>query len=254
MATRPLLMSEGRPLLSSSVPVVGQNDCCMPPSLPSLRVKLETFASYTLMDASTRAPTTLGELWAAGPIVLVFLRRLGCMLCRTRAAEVDEARAAIESQGARVFAISFEFLGEGSDRDGSWTRSGCWGGTLLTDPTKQAYTALFLRRSILSALYPQTRAAYLAAARFRATSNVRGDGLMLGGTFVVDAGGAVLLDHRSAFFGDDAPVGGILKALARTATARRRGLAAPPVPLTKLRPAPREEDCELPACVTMMQD
>lgn len=46
------------------------------------------------------------------------------------------------------------------------------------------------------------------------TGNYSGDGFQLGGTFVIDSDGRVVLDHRARRYGDDASTEDILEALA----------------------------------------
>jgi hypothetical protein len=182
---------------------------------------LTDFADYMLADAATRKPVALSALWEAQPVIIVFLRRLGCQLCRLRAAEVESARRAAAALGAAVVCVTFEFLNTGSDSDGSWSRSGCWGGPLLTDPTREAYRALFRRKTLTDGFYglmdmSTARIRESSARGFGEGANFAGDGLMLGGVFVVDVGGRVLLDQRSRFFGDDVPPDALLDVL-RTA-------------------------------------
>jgi peroxiredoxin len=230
-----------------SVPsVTYSRNCCR--RRPFSRIPLSAFSDYVLHDAVTRKPIPLYKLCLDRPIVLVFLRRLGCQLCRLRAAEIEAARPAIEQAGCYVVAITFEYLGEGSDSDNSWSRSQCWNGPLLTDPTKELYRTLFKRKGFFDNFYGvfdvSTKRIKEAAKRGLADgSNYSGDGFMLGGLIVVDRYtargvkrpsqgqildmdsdienstnsssesnrlGDIILDHRSEFFGDDYPVSDLL--------------------------------------------
>lgn len=47
------------------------------------------------------------------------------------------------------------------------------------------------------------------------TGNFSGDGFQLGGTFVIDTDGTVVLDHRQGFYGDDATNDDIIAAIKR---------------------------------------
>jgi peroxiredoxin len=60
---------------------------------------------------------SFGSLWEKKPVVVVFLRRLGCPICRQYVREVETIRPAIEAVGGSVVCISFEKFGEGSDVD-----------------------------------------------------------------------------------------------------------------------------------------
>ena len=237
-----------RKSVPSSTPSSNRN-CCR--RRPFSKVPLSAFSDYELHDSVTRKPIRLHNLCADRPIVLVFLRRLGCQLCRLRAAEIDAARPAIEQAGCYVVCITFEYLGEGSDSDNSWARSQCWNGALLTDPTKELYTTLFRRKGFWDNFYGvfdvSTKRIKEAAKRGLAEgSNYNGDGFMLGGLIVVDRYiarggqrlsqgqiidmdsderstsidlssqnkmGDIILDHRSEFFGDDFPISELLPIL-----------------------------------------
>lgn len=84
-----------------------------------------------------KAKVTFATLYASRPVLVVFLRRLGCPICRVFAKEVESIREcckilhattvhgpyqrrtgpAIESAGCSAVCISFEHFGEGSDAD-----------------------------------------------------------------------------------------------------------------------------------------
>jgi hypothetical protein len=180
---------------------------------------LASFKDQAIVDARSGAARPLASLWAAQPVVLLFFRRLGCALCRTAALEYRDAVAAVEARGATAVALAFEALGTGSDADGSFEAGGYWPGPLFTIAA-DVFDELFGRKTLFSGLYGalDVSRAKIAAAKARGvTGNFIGDGLLLGGAFVVDKGGAVLVDHRSRFFGDDLRVDDILAALEKAA-------------------------------------
>jgi len=252
--------SESSPLspraASSAAPAAATAASCGCASAAAFH-ELDDFADYELRDAATRRPTTLAALSRGAPLVLVFLRRLGCQLCRLRASEFEAARPAIAQAGGSAVCVTFEFLGEGSDADRSWERVGAWRGALLTDPTRELYRSLFRRKTLLDGSFfglldmSARRAAESAA--FAKEANFKGDGMMLGGCFVLDRGGRVLLDQRSKFFGDDVPIGEVLATLRRAKGAR----ALPPgealVQISDWRQgeelAPALKTCATPQCM-----
>ena len=219
--------------------------------------ELDEFADYELHDAATRRPTTLAALSRDAPLVLVFLRRLGCQLCRLRASEFEAARPAIAQAGANIVCVTFEYLGTGSDQDRSWERVGSWRGALLTDPTRALYRSLFRRKQLLDGFYGllDMSAARVAESKARGLAkdaNFAGDGLMLGGCFVLDRGGRVLLDQRSKFFGDDVPVAEVLAALRRAKGARALPPGEPLVQIGEWRRGdakPTVKACATPLCM-----
>jgi peroxiredoxin len=231
--------------------------CCGCLGGSAQRHELAEFAEYELLDAHTRRATTLAALSRDTPLVLVFLRRLGCQLCRLRASEFEAARPAIAQAGAACVCVSFEFPGEGSDRDRSWQRVGAWRGALLADPSRTLYRALFRRKTFGDKLWglldlSTARMNESTARGFGKDANLAGDGLMLGGCFVLDAGGRVLLDQRSQFFGDDVPIAYVLSALRRAKGARVLPPGEKLVQIGEWRhdeKAPTEKACATPACM-----
>jgi hypothetical protein len=219
--------------------------------------ELDDFADYELLDSETRRPTTLAALSRDAPLGLVFLRRLGCQLCRLRASEFEAARPAIAQAGASCVCVTFEFIGEGSDKDRSWQRVGAWRGPMLTDPSRALYRSLFRRKALFDGFFglldmSAARAAESVARGLAKDANFAGDGLMLGGCFVLDKGGAVLLDQRSQFFGDDVPVADVLATLRRAKGARQLPPGERLVQLGEWRrddKAPAAKECATPLCM-----
>ncbi len=169
------------------------------------RSHLGDFGSIPIKNARTGEASQLSALWAERPVVLVFLRRLGCQLCRVTCVEYSEEVGSVRAAGAEMVALSFEELGKGSDSDGSFEAGGYWRGPLYTVDVS-LYEKLFGRKGLFSGFYglADISKTKLAACTARGvTGNLRGDGFLLGGQFVCAAGGAVVLEKRQAFFGDD---------------------------------------------------
>ena len=96
------------------------------------RPQLTDFGSAPIKDARTGALSQLSDLWARRPVVLIFLRRLGCQLCRVTCVEYSEEAASVRAAGAEMVALTFEELGKGSDSDNSFEAGGYWRGPLFT--------------------------------------------------------------------------------------------------------------------------
>jgi prostamide/prostaglandin F2alpha synthase len=178
-------------------------------------------AALPCEDARTGAALVLGDLWSERPVVLSFLRRLGCQMCRVVAQDMDALRTAeAEPLGADVVCLTFERFGEDSDKERAFDKGGFFKGRVVVVP-KRLYEELFPRRSVLSNLYGVATkgVAQVLESRRRGvdkTANLVGDGFAMGGTFVVDAqaaGAKVLLEKRQRFFGDDATPEELLAAL-----------------------------------------
>lgn len=76
------------------------------------------YADYVLHSAADSTLTIkFGELWATQPVAVIFLRRLGCRICRVYAQEVEDMRLSIENMGGIVVCLTFESFGAGSDAD-----------------------------------------------------------------------------------------------------------------------------------------
>jgi hypothetical protein len=122
-------------------------------------------------------------------------------------------------EALRLACFSFERLGQGSDTDGSFTKGGYYTGDLLHVGQQEVYAPLFGRKGLASAFglgsLISDKSGKLAESKARGvTGNFAGDGMQLGGVFVVDSSGKVLLEHRQKFFGDDPSPQDILEAIA----------------------------------------
>ncbi len=168
-------------------------------------VPLTQFA-HTLV-VNTRDKTdkkALKDLWSEKPTILLFLRRLGCMICRTYAAQMEQLRPLIEKKGGQVICMSFEFFGEGSDEDRSFEKIGFWKGPIYTID-KSVYAELFGRKGLMDGFFGLLDMNKEAVAKSKHTpGNFKGDGFQLGGQFVVNTEGVVVFEHRQKLFGDDA--------------------------------------------------
>lgn len=166
---------------------------------------LLTFSNTLIVNSRNRQEKkALKELWQEKPTILLFLRRLGCPLCRTYAQQMDKLRPLIERKGGQVICMSFEFLGEGSDSDKTFEKFGFWTGPLYTID-KSVYAELFGRKGMMDSFYGLLDMKKEAVEKAKDTpGNYKGDGFQLGGQFVVDTESRVLFDHRQKLFGDDA--------------------------------------------------
>jgi hypothetical protein len=129
-------------------------------------------------------------------------------------------RDRIEAAGGVVLAVGFEKL----DR---MVRGLDWPWPILLDGDHSAYERFGLGRAPLTELLKPTGWMRGYVRELRA-GNVRGavlsrpgnDMLQLGGDFVIDADGMVVLAHPSAEIDDRAPVGALVRALEGAAVKR----------------------------------
>ncbi|MFO0548346.1 MAG: AhpC/TSA family protein [Polyangiaceae bacterium] len=147
------------------------------------------------------------------PTALVFVRHFACPTCTARAFELVERRGEIEALGAVVAIIgvgSLEALRAFSERSGlaGATRRapGEAGVHALTDPSLACHRAAGLARSMSAAVGLRSigRSLGLYVRGFWAARRADdGDVGQLAGVVVLDARGAVRLEHRARFVGDD---------------------------------------------------
>ena len=157
---------------------------------------------------------TLSSLWKEKPVVLLFLRRLGCPICRAYIQELSKAAHLFEQVGVHLVCLTFEAIGQGSDYDRSFEAGGYWRGPLYTID-KSVYQQLFGRKGFFDNFYGLLdidKNAIKSVKDQKIQGNLKGDGFQLGGQFVIDTKGYIHLDHRQKLFGDDAKFVDILQA------------------------------------------
>lgn len=170
-------------------------------------VQVTNFAANRIFDQRVSGRIIkLGDLWAEKPVLLLFLRRLGCAICRNYAQKIQT-----QIKGIQVIALTFENLGEDSDKDGSFMKGGFWTGPLYRID-KNVYHYLFGKKSIFGIL-DIDKESLKEVRENKIPGNVKGDGLTLGGQMLVAPPNHVVFEHRQARFGDDATVEELLTAI-----------------------------------------
>jgi hypothetical protein len=120
----------------------------------------------------------------------------------------------------RVVCLSFERFNEGSDADGGFAKGKFFSGDMYRVPQAEVYAPLFGRKGLLQgfglgSLMSDKSGRLAESSKRGVTGNLAGDGMQLGGLFVVSSSGEVLLDRRQKFFGDDASNEEILAVIAQ---------------------------------------
>lgn len=175
-------------------------------------ITLSTYKNVSVTVASdplTSIP--LRTLWESKPTLFLFLRRLGCALCRSYAKQMDSHRQALEelkihNVNIRVVAMSFEAFGEGSDSDRSFEAGNFWTGPMYVID-KRVYEKLFGRKGLTNSFFgllDMDKDAVAAAKSAGIQGNLRGNGFQLGGQILVDRNGEVVFEHKQKRYGDDA--------------------------------------------------
>ena len=154
----------------------------------------------------------LGDYWADRPVVLVFLRHFGCLLCREHANQLSERYAEITRVGSEVVAI-----GTGNQ----WYAQGFVETERIPYPVLVDDGAVAARAASVRKVDPVTllldpRSIKGALAAHRAGFRVHKSGrrvTQLGATFVIGPGARIHYAHVDAHTADHAPIAEVLAAL-----------------------------------------
>lgn len=191
----------------------------LPPALVSSEV--------TVTDGTT---ATIGALLARGAgeaALLVFVRQFGCAGCSLRMAEL-----LLHLQVLKLASVKVVVVGCGSAAQaGDFSRRLALETHALvvaTDPTQAAQRAAGLLRSHWGAL-GAIATWNLLRAMGRGHSNAwgQGDFFQLGGTFLVDADGAVVAHHEERHLGATLPFGTVVDRALVLAGKRRPDVTLP---------------------------
>ena len=168
----------------------------------------------TLTHIATNSPVPISSLYSpTSPLVLVFLRRWGCSLCRGYAQLLQTSLLpSLTLSHVNVAAVGFER--EGVEGFGPYFPPA----SLYLDPERRAYAALHLQRlpmltGLMALLSSTTRAWNAQVSAMGVTGNFKGDGMQLGGTYIIGAGGEVWFEHVQKEFGDHPTVEQLLQVL-----------------------------------------
>ena len=151
----------------------------------------------------------LGRLWAERTAVLVFVRHFGCLFCRQQIAALGPLRERVRELGAERIVI-----GNGTVEQARLFREETGTSPLFTDPTRQAYCAMEMRRGRRSVFTLGVLRNSIRAWRqgFR-QSGVAGDPFQQGGVVIVAPTGRELYRFISREAGDHPPPSAILTAI-----------------------------------------
>jgi len=160
-----------------------------PPSERARRERRrELMATRTDQDGRT-----LEELSIERPLLLVFLRHLGCTFCREAAADVAEQRAAIEREGV---VPAFVGMSEEDDLAAFLDAYGVGDLPRFSDPGRELYAAFGLGRGTARQLFGARvvrRGLAASAPRWlggegHGVGALQGDGLQMPGVFLLHRG------------------------------------------------------------------
>jgi len=174
-----------------------------------------------LKNAATGESVELQSLWQNQTVVLFFLRRFGCQVCRWTASEISKLEPDLKANGVGLVGIGPEETGLKDFSEGGFFK-----GALYIDEKKKSYKDLgFKRYTALSvvpaALGKKVRDVIAKANALGIQGNFSGDLLQSGGLLIVAKGGEkVLLHFVQDSPGDYVPLEDIGKALGVSSNAQ----------------------------------
>ncbi|XP_072309079.1 prostamide/prostaglandin F synthase [Eucyclogobius newberryi] len=166
------------------------------------------------LKSETGETVELKSLWKDNPVVLFFLRRFGCQICRWMASEISKLEPDLKASGVSLVGVGPEEFGLQEFKEGGFFK-----GAIFVDEKKKCYKDLgFKRYTALSvvpaALGKKVRDVSSKASAAGIQGNFSGDLLQSGGLLIVAKGGEkVLLHFIQDSPGDMVPLEEISKAV-----------------------------------------
>ncbi|XP_034022131.1 prostamide/prostaglandin F synthase [Thalassophryne amazonica] len=177
-------------------------------------VDLVEVGKNLVKSADTGDMVELQSLWNNQVVVLFFLRRFGCQVCRWMATEVSKLEPDLRAAGVALVGIGPEEMGLKEFIEGGFFK-----GSLFIDEKKKTYNDLDFKRYTALSVVPavlgsKVRDAIAKAKAVGIQGNFSGDLLQSGGMLIVAKGGEkVLLHFIQDSPGDYIPLNDISKAL-----------------------------------------
>ncbi|XP_029006994.1 prostamide/prostaglandin F synthase isoform X1 [Betta splendens] len=181
-------------------------------------VDLARVGKNVVKSADSGECVELQSLWQDQPVVLFFLRRFGCQICRWTASEISKLEPNLRAAGIALVGIGPEEVGLKEFKEGGFFK-----GSIYVDEKKKCYKDLgFKRYTALSvvpaALGKKVRDGAAKASAEGIQGNFSGDLLQSGGMLIVAKGGEkVLLHFIQDSPGDIVPLEDISSALSISA-------------------------------------
>lgn len=177
-------------------------------------VNLTSLGANQLKNITTGEMVEIGSLWREQTVVLFFLRRFGCQVCRWMAAEVSKLEKDLKAHGIALVGIGPEETGVKEFKDGGFFK-----GDIYIDEKKQCYKDLGFKRYnainvVPAAMGKKVREIASKASAEGIQGNFSGDLLQSGGMLIIAKGGEkVLLHFIQKSPADNPPLEEITKAL-----------------------------------------
>ncbi|KAJ0068904.1 hypothetical protein NL108_014015 [Boleophthalmus pectinirostris] len=176
-------------------------------------IDLAAIGNNTL-KSETGETVELKSLWKDQPVVLFFLRRFGCQICRWMASEISKLEPDLKASGVSLVGVGPEEFGLQEFKEGGFFK-----GAIFIDEKKKCYKDLGFKRYTALSVVPAALGKKVRDISSKANAagiqgNFSGDLLQSGGMLIVDKGGEqVLLHFVQDSPGDMVPLEEISKAV-----------------------------------------
>lgn len=162
-----------------------------------------------LLDHSGQ-PTALSSLWATRPFVLIFIRHLGCPLCRAHVVEIRDEFQQFEAADCEMAVVAMGDVASVA----AFRAELKLPFRMLADLEQRAYRLFEVPRgSVNSVAGPRVWLQGLKAILSFGAGKITGDTLQLPGSFVIDRHGIIRLAHHASNSADWIPNAELLKAV-----------------------------------------
>jgi alkyl-hydroperoxide reductase/thiol specific antioxidant family protein len=148
-----------------------------------------------LENALTNEGPNLAELSERSPVLLVFLRHLGCVFCRETLADIASRQEFLKERNIRPV---LAHMGQEEDAAGIFRKYGLVDALRVSDPSQDLYRAFGLERGRLWQIFsPVVLWRMLVAGLFRGhgAGMPVGDAFQMPGVFLLHRG-KVIMDFR----------------------------------------------------------
>lgn len=148
------------------------------------------------------------ELWERNGAVIMAVRRPGCFLCREEAAGLSLLKSELDQLEIPLYAVVKEKIGTEVEEFQPYFK-----GEIFLDDKKRFYGPQKRKMMFLGLIRLGVWQNFRRAWKAGFEGNLEGEGLILGGVFVIGSGNqGILLEHREKEFGDKANLTAILEA------------------------------------------
>ncbi len=136
----------------------------------------------------------VSSLWASRPLVLIFIRHLGCPFCRAHVAEIRDEYSQFEAADCELAVVAMGDV----PAVAAFRKDLSLPFRMLADPEQRAYRLFELPRGGFNAVAgPRVWWAGLKAMLKFGGGKVSSDPMQLPGAFVIDTHGAIRFMHHS---------------------------------------------------------